>query len=151
MRNVYLCCSVQTWYPSELQATFYRAARGDHLLDLTFTFHLHNCHLNQYHHDRRLALRRSQDDMASFQSGNRGRQLVNHTLTHMHTRSAQTLTRTHRQDKQYVNIHRFVCRRVFGSCFLCSSSACRRILVVVVRAQKNIFNLVLRPHHNSVS
>ena len=49
-------------------------------------------------------------------------------------------TRRHRKQKQYTNIHRFICRRGFGSCFLFSLSACRRILVVVVRAQIYIPN-----------
>ena len=46
-----------------------------------------------------------------------------------------------RQLKQFDNMHRFVCRRDFGSCFLFSLSAYRRIIVVVVRVQIYIPNL----------
>ena len=45
-----------------------------------------------------------------------------------------THARRHRQLKQYTNMHRSVCRRDFGSCFLLSLSTCRQILVAVVRA-----------------
>ena len=43
----------------------------------------------------------------------------------------QTHRHTHRQTNQYTNMHRFICLRIFRSCFLCSLSACRQILVMV--------------------
>ena len=38
---------------------------------------------------------------------------------------------TDTQLKQSTNIHRFICRRGFGYCFLCFLSVCRRIFAVV--------------------
>ena len=50
-----------------------------------------------------------------------------------------------------INTRRLICLHNFGSCFLCSSSASRRILAVVVREQMHIpnhaFTLTLNLSH----
>ena len=106
-----------------------------------------NIFLNAFYHPRRrIMVLRSQDCVRSLRSGCARGSVIHaliDTLAHRDTPGTQTVD-THadrRQRNQYTTMHRFVCRRGFGSFFSCSLSACRRILVVVVRAQLHIPNL----------
>ena len=77
---------------------------------------------HNHYHDHRVACLRCWGCMASLRSANCARESVAHaliTLAQMHTR-------------------RRICLHNVGSCSLRSSSASRRILVMVVREQMNI-------------
>ena len=69
---------------------------------------------------------------------------INTTLAHSRYADRHRHARRHR-DRQintlHCNMNRFACLQGFGSCFLFSRSACRRILAVVVRVQRHIPDL----------
>ena len=118
-----------------------------------FRHHLpHKCHLKRGRHDCRVAPLRSQHNMTSFRSSDNARESVKHAFIRLHICTqidTGTHTRRHKA-KRCTNSHRFVCLRILGSCSLCFLSACRSILVVV-RAQQHISNLLISPHAEPAS
>ena len=103
-----------------------------------------NIFLNAFYHPRRrIMVLRSQDCVRSLRSGCARGSVIHALIDTLAHRDPGTQTAdTHadrRQRTQYTNMHRFVCRRGFGSFCSCSLSAFRRI--VVVRAQLHIPNL----------
>ena len=110
---------------------------------------------DRYYHLRSIVIMKFRDCMGSLLSG-----CARGSVTYVHRyprgqryEDRHRHARRRRQLKQYTNMYRFVYRRGFGSCFLCSFSACRRVLVVVVRVKMHIPNLARTriPHIISTS
>ena len=67
---------------------------------------------------------------------------------HLRTRVSNlcTHTLTYTDAPADITTRRLICLHNFGSCSSCSSSACRRILVVVVREEMHTPNIDFRPN-----
>ena len=116
----------KAWYVREVQAALCRAIRGDMYSHLTLR-QLHNCHLRL---TSSLQVR-LHDITSKWQPRTR--------VSNPCTRESYAVSYT----DAHADIHtrRLICLHNFGSCSLCSSSASRRILAAVVRAQMHIPNL----------